>query len=90
MLVWRIPDEGLTETLREPEFKLQGAISIALPDIALFCTGHREKANILCFHPLASDVLATSGYDGKILIWNINKQQVEISLDPTQEPVRFI
>jgi len=54
----------------------------------LFIPGHREKANILCFHPLASDVLATSGYDGKILIWNMSKQQVEISLDPVQEPVR--
>ena len=50
-------------------------------------TGHREKANVLCFHPLASDVLATSGYDGKILIWNLSKQQAEISLDPIQEPV---
>ena len=56
----------------------------------VYFTGHREKANILCFHPLASDVLATSGYDGKILIWNMNKRQVEISLDPIQEPVRDI
>ena len=50
--------------------------------------GHREKANILCFHPLASDVMATAGYDGKLLIWDMNKRQVEISLDPVQEPVR--
>ena len=27
VLVWKIPDGGLTETLREPEFKLQGVTS---------------------------------------------------------------
>ena len=42
---------------------------------------------MLCFHPLASDILATAAYDGKILIWNVAKQQVEITLDPIEEPV---
>jgi len=51
------------------------------------CLGHHEKANVLCFHPLASNILATAAYDGKIFIWNVAKQQVEITLDPIQEPV---
>ena len=33
VLVWKIPDGGLTETLREPEFKLQGVTSY---NVALF------------------------------------------------------
>lgn len=70
--VWNIPEGGLTTTLTEPEF---------------FLIGHQEKPNALAFHPQASSLLASAGYDGRLLVWNVDTQKVAITLDPLREPL---
>ncbi|XP_061701772.1 coronin-7-like isoform X1 [Syngnathoides biaculeatus] len=54
--VWRVPEDGLKETLTEPELVLQG---------------HTEKIYSIKFHPLASDLLASSSYDLTVRLWNL-------------------
>ena len=49
--------------------------------------GHEDKCNILLFHPMASSLLATAACDGTVLIWDLDKKEVKISLDPLPEPV---
>uniref|UniRef100_A0ACB8FJU7 Coronin-7 n=1 Tax=Sphaerodactylus townsendi TaxID=933632 RepID=A0ACB8FJU7_9SAUR len=53
--LWRVPPEGLQESLREPEAVLRG---------------HTEKIYAIKFHPLAADILASSSYDLSIRIWD--------------------
>jgi coronin-1B/1C/6 len=54
-----IPDEGLTENVNE------AAVSL---------NGHQKKAALVHFHPGANNVLASSGYDHDIKIWDIEAQ----------------
>ena len=52
--------------------------------------GHHEKPNVLAFHPQANSLLASAGYDGKLLIWNVEKKTIEITLEPLAEPVSLL
>lgn len=62
--VWQVPKGGLTETLTEPEFILQG---------------HTEKIYSIKFHPLASGLLVSSSYDLTVRLWNLeSEEQVKI------------
>ncbi|XP_077590419.1 coronin-7-like isoform X1 [Stigmatopora nigra] len=62
--LWRIPRDGLKETITEPELILQG---------------HTEKIYSIKFHPLASDLLVSSSYDLSVRIWNLEDgEQVRI------------
>ncbi|NXP81690.1 CORO7 protein, partial [Ramphastos sulfuratus] len=55
--LWRIPEGGLQETLREPEAVLRG---------------HTEKIYSIRFHPMASDLLVSSSYDMTVRIWDLS------------------
>ena len=55
--------------------------------LLLLSSGHQEKPNILAFHPQASSLLASAGYDGRLLVWNLDTQKVAITLEPLSEPV---
>ncbi|XP_051487868.1 coronin-7 isoform X2 [Apus apus] len=55
--LWRVPEEGLRETLREPEAILRG---------------HTEKIYSIRFHPVASDLLVSSSYDMTVRIWELS------------------
>ena len=61
----------------------------SVPPSPCFCSspGHQEKPNILCFHPLASSILASCGYDCRLYIWNVNTKKIAITLNPVKEPV---
>ncbi|XP_043567419.1 coronin-7-like [Chiloscyllium plagiosum] len=63
--LWRIPTGGLSEILSDPEQTL---------------SGHTEKIYSIKFHPLASDILASSSYDMTLRIWNISSGKEEIIL----------
>lgn len=54
--IWQVPVGGLTETIVEPKMILRG---------------HTEKIYSIKFHPLASDILASSSYDMSVRIWNL-------------------
>ncbi|NXE43014.1 CORO7 protein, partial [Ptilorrhoa leucosticta] len=55
--LWRIPEGGLRETLKEPEAVLRG---------------HTEKIYSIRFHPVASDLLVSSSYDMTVRIWELS------------------
>lgn len=58
--VWLVPNSGLTEATNTPDKVLQA---------------HTEKIYCLKFHPLASDILATTSYDVTIRIWDLSSLQ---------------
>ena len=59
---------------------------LLLPSI-FYSLGHQEKPNLLAFHPQASSLLASAGYDGRLLIWNLDTRKIEITMDTLPEPV---
>ncbi|XP_069502950.1 coronin-7 [Ambystoma mexicanum] len=63
--IWCLPKGGLQETLSQPETVLRG---------------HTEKIYSIKFHPLASDILASSSYDMTVRIWNIGTGKQELLL----------
>lgn len=54
--LWLVPNSGLTEATNTPDRVLQA---------------HTEKIYCLKFHPLASDILATTSYDMTIRVWDL-------------------
>jgi coronin-7 len=58
--VWKIPENGLTESTNIPEFELNA---------------HSEKIHFMKFHPLAKDVLVTASYDMTLKIWDLNSKE---------------
>lgn len=63
---WRIPRDGLTETLSSPQQKLNG---------------HSKKCGTLCFHPSANNVLASGAVDRMIHLWDIEKGTSRVTID---------
>ena len=55
--------------------------------LVVFCEGHQEKVSILQFHPQAKSLLASAGYDCKLLLWDLSSRSVALSLEDTSEPV---
>ena len=42
---------------------------------------------MLSFHPHVDSLLASAGYDGQLLLWDLSSLQVVLSLEKLQEPV---
>ncbi|KAM9179564.1 coronin-7-like isoform 1-T1 [Mergus octosetaceus] len=63
--LWRVPEGGLQDTLREPEAVLQG---------------HTEKIYSIRFHPVAADLLVSSSYDMTVRIWELGGGQEVLCL----------
>ncbi|NXA41578.1 CORO7 protein, partial [Eudromia elegans] len=63
--LWRIPERGLRDTLREPEAMLRG---------------HTEKIYSIRFHPVAADILVSSSYDMTVRIWELGAGQEVLCL----------
>ncbi|XP_063171041.1 coronin-7-like isoform X1 [Candoia aspera] len=63
--LWRVEPAGLEKQLLEPEVLLRG---------------HAEKVYSIKFHPLASDVLASSSYDKSVRIWDVRTGRQELGL----------
>merc|ERR1719410_1783331 len=63
--LWNIPDGGLLCQVNEPTMRIQA---------------HGEKVNIIKFNPIASDIVATSGFDFLIKIWNLSGNCEEVAV----------
>ncbi|NXI61983.1 CORO7 protein, partial [Anseranas semipalmata] len=63
--LWRVPEGGLQDTLREPEAVLRG---------------HTEKIYSIRFHPVAADLLVSSSYDMTVRIWELGAGQEVLCL----------
>lgn len=59
--IWKIPDEGLTQSISKAQVKLKG---------------HERKVIIVTWHAYASDILLSTGSDHKILIWNVQTKVI--------------
>ena len=63
--IWKIPEQGLTQSLEEPLIELKG---------------HTERLYCIKFHPYAKNVLASASYDRSIKLWNIDTGKAVLSL----------
>nr|XP_020667641.1 coronin-7-like [Pogona vitticeps] len=70
--LWRVEPGGLQKMLLEPEIVLQG---------------HTEKIYSVKFHPLASDILASSSYDMSLRVWDVRAGRQELKLDGHRDQI---
>nr|XP_023677590.1 coronin-1A-like [Paramormyrops kingsleyae] len=66
VMIWEIPDGGLTTPLREPVVKLEG---------------HSKRVGILSWHPTAHNVLLTAACDNVVILWNVACGQAMVQID---------
>uniref|UniRef100_A0A8C5LRQ3 Coronin n=1 Tax=Leptobrachium leishanense TaxID=445787 RepID=A0A8C5LRQ3_9ANUR len=66
VMVWQIPDGGLTLPLTEPVVVLEG---------------HSKRVGIITWHPTARNVLLSAGCDNVVIIWNVGTGEAMISLE---------
>lgn len=64
--IWAIPNEGLSEPLREEAVKL---------------VQHEKRALLVSWHPTAEHILASAGADNMIYIWKVDSAEVLVSID---------
>ncbi|XP_076863195.1 coronin-2B isoform X2 [Brachyhypopomus gauderio] len=56
--IWEIPDGGLRRNMTQAQMVL---------------TGHSRRVGLIEWHPTCSGILYSAAYDGKILLWNVEK-----------------
>uniref|UniRef100_A0A8P0NDJ2 Coronin n=2 Tax=Canis lupus familiaris TaxID=9615 RepID=A0A8P0NDJ2_CANLF len=66
VMVWQIPENGLTSPLTEPVVVLEG---------------HTKRVGIVTWHPTARNVLLSAGCDNVVLIWNVGTAEELYRLD---------
>ncbi|XP_053558117.1 coronin-1C [Bombina bombina] len=66
VMVWQIPDNGLTLPLTEPVVVLEG---------------HSKRVGIVTWHPTARNVLLSAGGDNVVIIWNVGTGEALINLE---------
>uniref|UniRef100_UPI00358FA7A4 coronin-1C-A-like isoform X6 n=1 Tax=Myxine glutinosa TaxID=7769 RepID=UPI00358FA7A4 len=66
VMVWQVPEIGLTHSLTEPVVVLEG---------------HTKRVGIISWHPTARNVLLSAGCDNLIVIWNVGTGEPLIVLD---------
>ncbi|XP_038059814.1 coronin-1A-like [Patiria miniata] len=69
--IWEISDEGLTENMTMPVVELDH---------------HQKKIVKILWHPTAKNILLTSAWDNKILIWNLETVQPFVEIDTPETP----
>ncbi|XP_065883807.1 coronin-1A-like [Dysidea avara] len=69
--IWEIPDEGLKENWGGDKALIE-------------LSGHNRKCGHIHWHPTAENILASSGFDNIIIIWNveIGKEMLRVSGHP--------
>ncbi|MBN3299707.1 COR1B protein, partial [Amia calva] len=66
VMIWEIPDGGLTRPMTESVVTLEG---------------HSKRVGILSWHPTAHNVLLSAGCDNVIIIWDVSRGEPVIRLD---------
>ncbi|XP_006005976.1 coronin-1A isoform X1 [Latimeria chalumnae] len=74
VMIWEIPDGGLTRPLTDPIVTLEG---------------HSKRVSIVCWHPTALNVLASAAADNMVIIWNVGTGEAVITLDETHQDVVY-
>eukprot|EP01114_Cavostelium_apophysatum_P008322 TRINITY_DN2072_c0_g1_i1.p1 TRINITY_DN2072_c0_g1~~TRINITY_DN2072_c0_g1_i1.p1 ORF type:complete len:931 (-),score=272.47 TRINITY_DN2072_c0_g1_i1:40-2832(-) len=73
--VWRIPEGGLTTTVRTPEITMKG---------------HTRRVTAVDFHPNAANVLVTSAGDLTIRLWDVEKSEEKIKLEGPTDAIQSV
>jgi coronin-1B/1C/6 len=66
VLVWKIPEGGVTKLITEPVQTLQG---------------HKRNVGTANFNPVADHILATSSNDLTVKLWDVEKGQIAVNVD---------
>ncbi|XP_037755307.1 coronin-1B [Chelonia mydas] len=66
VMVWQIPENGLTQPLTEPVVALEG---------------HSKRVGIVTWHPTARNVLLSAGCDNVVIVWNVGTAEELYHLD---------
>uniref|UniRef100_A0A674NRP8 Coronin n=1 Tax=Takifugu rubripes TaxID=31033 RepID=A0A674NRP8_TAKRU len=66
VMIWEIPDGGLTLPLTDPVVKLEG---------------HSKRVGLLNWHPTAHNVLMSAGCDNIIILWNVARGEAVVRID---------
>lgn len=66
VMVWEIPDCGLTSALTVPVVKLDG---------------HFKRVGIISWHPTAHNVLMSAGCDNTVILWNVARGEAVVRID---------
>ncbi|NP_001083772.1 coronin 1C L homeolog isoform X2 [Xenopus laevis] len=66
VMVWQIPENGLT---------------IPLTDAVVVLEGHSKRVGIVTWHPTARNVLLSAGCDNVVIIWNVGTGEALINLE---------
>uniref|UniRef100_A0A6I8RJB6 Coronin n=1 Tax=Xenopus tropicalis TaxID=8364 RepID=A0A6I8RJB6_XENTR len=66
VMVWQIPENGLTIPLTDPVVVLEG---------------HSKRVGIVTWHPTARNVLLSAGCDNAIFIWNVGTGEAMFNLE---------
>ncbi|XP_054852078.1 coronin-1C isoform X2 [Eublepharis macularius] len=74
VMVWQIPENGLTLSLTEPVVVLEG---------------HSKRVGIVAWHPTARNVLLSAGCDNAIIIWNVGTGEPLINLDDMHQDMIY-
>ncbi|KAG7480860.1 hypothetical protein MATL_G00060740 [Megalops atlanticus] len=74
VMVWQIPENGLTTSLSEPVVVLEG---------------HSKRVGIVTWHPTARNVLLSAGCDNLIIIWNVGTGEALINLEDMHPDVIY-
>ncbi|XP_051980694.1 coronin-1C-A isoform X2 [Xyrauchen texanus] len=74
VMVWQIPENGLTSPLSEPVVVLEG---------------HSKRVGIVTWHPTVRNVLLSAGCDNLIIIWNVGTGEAMINLEDMHPDVIF-
>ncbi|XP_056313948.1 uncharacterized protein coro1cb isoform X2 [Danio aesculapii] len=74
VMVWQIPENGLTSALSEPVVVLEG---------------HSKRVGIVTWHPTARNVLLSAGCDNLIIVWNVGTGEALINLEDMHPDVIF-
>ncbi|XP_066546041.1 coronin-1C-A isoform X1 [Amia ocellicauda] len=74
VMVWQIPENGLTTPLSEPVVVLEG---------------HSKRVGIVTWHPTARNVLLSAGCDNMVIIWNVGTGENMIQLEDMHPDVIF-
>ncbi|XP_077773808.1 coronin-1C isoform X1 [Podarcis muralis] len=74
VMVWQIPENGLTLPLTEP---------------AVILEGHSKRVGIVAWHPTAHNVLLSAGCDNVIIIWNVGTGEPLINLDDMHQDMIY-
>uniref|UniRef100_A0A4W4H9B3 Coronin n=1 Tax=Electrophorus electricus TaxID=8005 RepID=A0A4W4H9B3_ELEEL len=68
--IWDIPKHGVLKNITVPWKELQG---------------HSRRVGLIEWHPTASNVLFSTGYDHQVMVWNLNTPEQVV-----KNPVRMI